>query len=127
MTSPCHGPAVPDSASGADEPAPCHPVDIRQFRQLRWRRRIILFLAFAVMFAGFAQAAHYHKGDPGRRSTYVHCVLCLFAAGGATPPSGARAMPPRALCFCSDRCSVNDAGPLSSEAALYDARGPPAA
>ena len=106
---------------------PCRLLDIRPFRQPRWRRRIVLFLAFAVLFAGFAQAAHYHEGDLAQNSTHVHCLLCLFATSSATPPPSARAMPPPAPRFCSYRCSVADAGPLSSDAALYDARGPPAA
>jgi hypothetical protein len=102
-------------------------LDVRPFQQLRWRRRIALLLAFAVLFAGFAQAAHYHEGDLAQSNSHVHCLLCLFATSSATPPPTARALPPPAPRFCSNRCSVTDPGSLSSEATLYDARGPPAA
>jgi len=127
MTSPCQGPAVLGSVLRTREPTSSRLFDIRPFRHSRWRQAIFVLVAFAVLFAGFAQAAHYHKGDLARGSTNVHCLLCLFATGSATPPSMARAMPPPSPRFCSYRCSVTDAGPLSSEAALYDARGPPAA
>lgn len=127
MTSPRHGPSILGAASDAHGPLRCRPLAIRAFRQLRWRRRITVFLAMAVLLAGLAQAAHYHRDNLARGSTDVHCLLCLFAASSATPPLSARAVPPRAPCFCRYRSSVTDAGPLSSEAALYDARGPPAA
>jgi hypothetical protein len=104
---------------------PCRPAGIRWFRRSRWQWRITLFLAFVVLFAGFAQAAHYHKDDLGRGSTHVRCLLCLFATSSATPPHSAPAIPRRAPRFCSYRCSITDGGPLSSGAALYDARGPP--
>ena len=127
MTSPPHGPAVRGFPPGAHEPTPSRPAGIQGLLRSRWRRRITLFLAFAVLFAGFAQAAHYHKDDLGRGSTHVHCLLCLFAASSATPSQSAPAIAPRVPRFCSYRCSIADAGPLSAGAALYDARGPPAA
>jgi hypothetical protein len=126
MTSHRHGPATLSAASGAQGPAFCHPLDTRPFRQRRWRRRISLFLVLAVLLAGFAQAAHYHRDSPARGSNHAHCLRCLFAASCATPPLSARAVPPRAPSFCRYRSSVTDAGALTSETALYDARGPPA-
>lgn len=86
-----------------------------------------MLLAFAVLFAGIAQAAHYHKTDLVHGSTHVHCLLCLFATGTASPPALARVIPPPAPRFCSYRCPASISGPVNSETALYDARGPPAA
>jgi hypothetical protein len=128
MTSPCHRPALPSRITGARAPTPCRrPLAIRLFRQPRWRRRIILFLTFAVLFAGVAQAAHYHKSDLVQGRTHVHCLLCLFAASSASPPAIARVIPSAAPRFCSYRCPATEVGALDSEATLYDARGPPAA
>lgn len=129
MTSPCHR-----SAPQGSIPLPLSrsralrgPLAVWPFRDSRWRRRITVFLAFAVLFAGVAQAAHYHKSDLIDGSTHVHCLLCLFAASTAGPPALARVTPPAAPRFCSYRCPATGTGPLTSEAALYDARGPPAA
>ncbi|HEX4023300.1 MAG TPA: hypothetical protein VHX52_01140 [Steroidobacteraceae bacterium] len=80
-----------------------------------------------MLFAGVAQAAHYHKSELVQGSTHVHCLLCLFAASSASPPALARIIPSPAPRFCSYRCPASGVGALNSEAALYDARGPPAA
>src|SRR6185437_12677015 len=85
MTSPRHGPSILGAASDAHGPLRCRPLAIRAFRQLRWRRRITVFLAMAVLLAGLAQAAHYHRDNLARGSTDVHCLLCLFAASRTTP------------------------------------------
>ena len=90
------------------------------------RRRIILALVVAILLAGFAQAAHFHKDELGGRESRAdtHCLLCQFAAGTAGPPS------PVALLSISARVfsTLADPSPLpvaQAGAASYDARGPP--
>ena len=93
----------------------------------RLRRRLTLALSLAVLFAGFAQAAHFHKDELAGHESQVdiHCLLCLFAAGSATPPavtSLAAAPAPR---FHSPQW-VTLLPPRTFETASYNARGPPA-
>lgn len=92
----------------------------------RPRRRIALLLVLAIVFAGFAQAAHFHQDElAGHKSQAdTHCLLCLFAAGTAGPPTiVARVATPapryaRAV-FFSQRPRHRAA------AAPYEARAPP--
>jgi hypothetical protein len=127
MTAPCHGLSVPGCIPRAREPTYCRPLALRLLRQPRWCRRVILFLTFAVLFAGIAQAAHYHESELVQGSTHVHCLLCLFSASSASPPALARVMPSPVPRFCSYRCLAIGVGAVNSERTLYDARGPPAA
>lgn len=91
------------------------------------RRCIVVALVFALLFAGFAQAAHFHKDElAGYESqSDIHCLLCLYAAGTAGPPAPiARATAPlarhaRAVLLC----------PLPyfrRDVSAYQGRGPPA-
>jgi hypothetical protein len=123
----CHGLSVPGCIPRARDATSCRRLALRLFRQPRWRRRVILFLTLAVLFAGIAQAAHSRKSDLVQGSTHVHCLLCLFAASSASPAALARVIPSRAPRFCSYRCLATSVGAVNSDGMLYDARGPPAA
>lgn len=92
----------------------------------RLRRRLTLALALAVLFAGFAQAAHFHKDElAGHESqTDIHCLLCLFAAGSATPPVAAALKAAPVPTFHGVQ-RVAMLPPRSRVTASYDARGPP--
>ncbi|HEX4051999.1 MAG TPA: hypothetical protein VHY19_14085 [Steroidobacteraceae bacterium] len=91
------------------------------------RRRIILALAFAILFAGIAQAAHFHKDELAGHESQVdiHCLLCLYAAGTAGPPAPlARvATPPPRYARAVLVCQLPY---LRRDASAYQARGPPA-
>jgi hypothetical protein len=96
------------------------------FSSVRTRRRIAFFLAIAVLFAGIAQAAHYHRDQlTGQSQTDVHCLLCLFAAGNAAPPAPIRAITPAAPRYCGYRYPACPGFLTLHTAASYDARGPP--
>jgi hypothetical protein len=102
-----------------------HPLR-RPFSQVRALRRIAFFLTFAVLFAGIAQAAHYHRGElSGHSQTDVHCLLCLFAGGNATPPAPIRAIAPTAPRYCGYLHPVRPGFLTLHTAASYEARGPP--
>jgi hypothetical protein len=82
-----------------------------------------LAMALAIAFAGIAQATHHHKDALARGSADVQCLLCLFAAGSAPGPAAivhAAAPSPRGFPF-----PTSIPVPQSSDAASYDARGPP--
>jgi len=104
-----------------------HPLLPRPFSQARARRHIALLLAFAVLFAGIAQAAHYHKDElaGGHSQTDVHCLLCLYAASTAGPPAPAPQAVPAAPRYCGYRLPACLGRLTLHTAASYDARGPP--
>lgn len=92
----------------------------------RPRRGIILALVAAILLAGIAQAAHFHKDElAGHESQAdIHCLLCQFAAGTAGPPALAAVLtaPHRALGILVVLAPL----PLTQADAIpYDARGPP--
>ena len=99
----------------------------RPFWQIRLRRRIALTMAVAILFAGIAQAAHYHKDDLAGGNTDVQCLLCLFAASGAGPPPVVQLVQGSAPGYCSDPFPASIPCPQDNDAASYDARGPPPA
>ncbi len=82
-------------------------------------------MAVAILFAGIAQAAHYHKDELTRGTTDVHCLLCLFAAGSAGPPAIVQLVRAAAPRYFSYRFPSSIPCPQSNYAASYDARGPP--
>ncbi len=92
----------------------------------RPRRRIALVVAVAILLAGIAQAAHYHKAEPARGTTDVHCLLCLFAAGTAGPPVIAAALPPPTR-YSSYLFPPALVVPRTHQPVPYEARGPPLA
>lgn len=91
------------------------------------RRRIALLLVLAVLSAGIAQAAHFHKDELKSGQTDVHCLLCQFAGGNATPPAPLALVRSAAPRYCSYRCFASTPCPDSCDVASYDARGPPSA
>lgn len=93
----------------------------------RLRRRLTLALSLAVLFAGFAQAAHFHKDELAGHESQVdiHCLLCLFAAGSATPPAVTSVAAAPAGEFRSQQWVIL-LPTRKFEAASYYARGPPA-
>jgi hypothetical protein len=83
-------------------------------------------MAFAILFAGIAQAAHYHEDQLVHAgSTDVHCLLCLFAGGSAAPPVILPIVPPAVPRHCDYRPADSSPCPESTDPASYDARGPP--
>jgi hypothetical protein len=94
----------------------------------RPRRRIVLALVLAILLAGFAQAAHFHKDElSGHESQAdIHCLLCLYAAGTAGPPAPiARVAAPTPR--FGRTIFVSSLPDFRAEAAPYEARGPPSA
>jgi hypothetical protein len=98
---------------------------VHPFRHIGVRRRIALAMAVAILFAGIAQAAHYHKAELARGSTDVHCLLCLFAAGSAGPPAAGLPAPAIATRSWPYEPPASITRPQSRCGACYDARGPP--
>ena len=90
----------------------------------RLRRRIALAMVLAIAFAGIAQASHHHRDELARGNTDVQCLLCLFAGGSAPgPPAIVHAVVPGPRSY---HFPTSISLPQSSDAASYDARGPPA-
>lgn len=87
-------------------------------------RRITLVVMLAIVLAGIAQAAHYHKSEPTRGTTDVHCLLCLYAGGAAGPPAITHAVP-GAVRYSSYRFPAASILPLTHQLVPYEARGPP--
>jgi hypothetical protein len=94
----------------------------------RPRRRIVLALVLAVLLAGFAQAAHFHKDELyGHESQAdTHCLLCLYAAGSAGPPAPIARVALPAPRY-GRRVVVLQVAIVGADAAPYEARGPPTA
>jgi hypothetical protein len=90
----------------------------------RARRHVAWLVAAAIMLAGIAQAAHYHKAEIARGTTDVHCLLCLFAGSSAGPPAIPQALP-GAVRYCSYRFPADSLCPPAHHPAPYQARGPP--
>ena len=97
------------------------------FRPTRARRHIAWAMALAILLAGIAQAAHYHKDELTRGSTDVHCLLCLYAASSAGPPAPVELQPRIVPRYCGYRGFSVLPDPQRAESSCYDARGPPAA
>ena len=92
--------------------------------QPRSRRYIAWLVAAAILLAGIAEAAHYHKTEPARGTTDVHCLLCLFAGAQAGPPAIAQALQGGAH-YCNHFIPVTSVCPPNHHPAPYQARGPP--
>lgn len=96
------------------------------FAQLRVRRRIAWAMAVAILLAGIAQAAHYHKdkqGDFGGADP--HCLLCQYAGGTAALPV-LPTVPPAPPLYRDYHPPHSTPCPAGILVASYDARGPPA-
>lgn len=82
-------------------------------------------MALALVLAGIAAAAHYHKDEQGKfRGADPHCLLCLSAGGTGAPPvlPGLPAATPPHHDYDPPHSIPCPQGYL---AASYDARGPP--
>ena len=94
------------------------------FRQRRARRVIALLVAAAVLLAGIAQAAHFHKsmlawgGD-------THCLSCLHSASAAPPAVPTLAA--RATLLQRAVRSPSTLVPHFLAPTFYQPRGPPPA
>lgn len=89
--------------------------------------RIVLAMAVAILLAGIAQAAHYHKDESGHFSGQdEHCLLCTYAGGTSAPPVPP-VLPPALPLSRDYRPPHSIPSPEGILAASYDARGPPAA
>jgi hypothetical protein len=96
------------------------------FLSMRTCRRIAVAMAATVLFAGIAQAAHYHRDDLARpASTDVHCLLCLYAAGAAGPATVPALVRPAGICARAQRFLHCIGCVEDQHTASYDARGPP--
>ena len=98
---------------------------LNRLRRRRLRRAVTLLAACAVLMAGLAQAAHFHKDEPARGvDTHLSCLLCMHADRWAGPPElPAVAAPILDL----DTLIASPAATLAhpTRVASYDARGPP--
>jgi hypothetical protein len=90
----------------------------------RSRARFAWVMAVAILLAGIAQAAHYHESELAGGSSDVHCLVCLYAAGAAGPPSVVQAVSPGRR-YCTDSTSPATVLILSRQPVPYEARGPP--
>ncbi len=96
------------------------------FGTTRARHRIALVLAVAVLLAGIVQATHLHKDDLTGGNGDKHCLVCLYAAGNAAPPTPMQLVRPMALPLRVALRPSKLPCPHSLAPAPYDARGPPA-
>jgi len=93
----------------------------------RARRRIVFAMALAILIAGIAQAAHFHKDEMGHFGGQdEHCLLCIYAGGTAALPT-LPALPTAPPAFRNYRPPHSLPCPERLFAASYDARGPPVA
>ncbi len=98
---------------------------LNSLRRRPLRRSVALLAAVALLLAGFAQAAHYHKDQPARGvQTHLQCLLCLHADRWAGPPVPALARTP-GLAASTLVAPLSTAHPDRTHVVLYDARGPP--
>jgi hypothetical protein len=87
-------------------------------------RQMLPLLAGFVMFAGIAQAAHFHHEDAGQPDTHLQCLLCLHAAsGGGTPHVAGVVRITRVVQILHVQSPTLSFQTV--DAASYDARGPP--
>jgi hypothetical protein len=100
-------------------------LSLHSFSGAKSRRRIALVMAAAIVLAGIAQSAHYHKDDQGDfGGKDLHCLLCQYAGGTAAPPvvsTVPAALPPYRECQPPHAVPC----PECLFPASYDARGPP--
>lgn len=82
-------------------------------------------MALAVLFAGIAQAAHFHKEESQQHAeVHLQCLLCMHSAGNA----GAAELPrvvPVVFAWRSYTPLLTLPRPQSDAHSFYDARGPP--
>jgi hypothetical protein len=91
------------------------------------RRHLVPLLLVAVLFAGLAEASHFHRDELGQRGeTHVQCLLCMHSAGSAGTPHVAGVTRSEAIVRIAATPTL--AVLVASLCpASYDARGPPVA
>ncbi|MFI4868212.1 MAG: hypothetical protein ACHQDD_02530 [Steroidobacterales bacterium] len=98
---------------------------LNRLRRSPLRRLIALIAVFAVLGAGLAQAAHFHKNEGARGAeTHLQCLLCVHADRWAGPPELPQHTGPT-LAVSTVIAPLAVAGPSRPHAGFYDARGPP--
>jgi hypothetical protein len=90
----------------------------------RPRRGIACLTAVAILLAGITQAAHFHKDELSGGPPDVHCLLCMYAAVSAGPPTVAQPVLPTTG-YCTDILAFTRVSPPSHHPVAYEARGPP--
>jgi hypothetical protein len=101
------------------------PQSLQSLRRPLLRQSLALLATVALLIAGFAQAAHFHKSDSTRGTdTHLQCLLCLHADRSAGPPvlpqAAAQSLLTIALVVVSAARFTASRIPRR-----YDARGPP--
>jgi hypothetical protein len=97
------------------------------FSSARLRQRIAVIMAVAVLFAGIAQAGHFHKLEVGQHNdVHLQCLLCMHSAGSAGPPAVVRLVQGAIVERSFDLPALASV-PQDAAVASYDARGPPLA
>ena len=89
------------------------------------RRMVAALATCALLLAGFAQAAHYHRPDSARSAdTHLQCLLCLHVDRWVGPPALPQASSPT---LSGGALVVSPIEGRSGHDVLdgYDARGPP--
>lgn len=97
------------------------------YRRARARHCIALLLAAAILLAGIAQAAHFHKDALARGGTDPSCLLCTYAGGCAALPAQVHVAQPPPPWSHPYRFPGTVSVLSSPYAASYEARGPPVA
>ena len=101
------------------------PSPLNSLRRPFVHRALALLATVALLFAGFAQAAHFHKSDGSRGTeTHLQCLLCLHADRWAGPPDlpRAAAQPIAAIVLIIVFAAGVADGRVDPR---YEARGPP--
>ena len=89
------------------------------------RRSLALLASAALLFAGFAQASHLHKGDAdGGTATHLQCLLCLHADRWVGPPQLPRTSAPTLTAIALITVVVAGVA-VYRIPRRYEARGPP--
>ncbi|MFI4894915.1 MAG: hypothetical protein ACHP9W_01175 [Steroidobacterales bacterium] len=100
---------------------------IRSFCSTQLRRRMALLMAVAVLFAGIAQAGHFHKFEARQHSdAHLQCLLCLYSASSAGAPAVVRLVV-GAVAYRSYLLPASASIAYEVAVASYEARGPPLA
>lgn len=102
-----------------------NPASLDSLRRPLLRQSLALLATVALLWAGFAQAAHFHKSDgPRGTETHLQCLLCLHADRWAGPPAlpQAPAQPLAAIALVSIFAAAVVGCRIPRR---YDARGPP--
>ena len=93
--------------------------------RVRTRQCVALVLVGALLFAGIAQASHFHKDELARGGVDTHCLLCAYGGGNAAPPVIAQLAQAVAPWSCQYRFPYSTSRAPNNQSASYDARGPP--